>query len=64
MIFWISGRTAGLAKFRSGWRQAREVADPVAVAVLERLDIERVEDRVVVPEVTNRHCGIPLSKRR
>ena len=31
--------------------QPLEVADPVAVRVLERLEVEVVEDRVSVPEV-------------
>jgi hypothetical protein len=32
-------------------RQAAEVADAVPVAILERLDVKLVEDRVLVPEV-------------
>src|SRR5439155_18369238 len=34
-------------------RQAAEVADPVAVAVLERLDVKLVEDGVLVPELAH-----------
>lgn len=32
-----------------------EVADPVAVCVLALLDVEAIDDRVLVPEVINRH---------
>jgi hypothetical protein len=39
--------------------QAGEVADAVPVGVLERLDIDAVDNRVLVPEVTRRFAAHP-----
>jgi hypothetical protein len=42
--------------------EAREVADPVAVAVEERLDVRLVDDGVLVPErVLRRGCSATLA---
>ncbi len=36
-------------------REAREVADPVSIAVLERPDVQLIDDRVLVPFRVGRH---------
>src|SRR5439155_21011974 len=37
-------------------RQPQKIADSIPVPVLERFDVDRVHDRVLVPEVSDRHA--------
>jgi hypothetical protein len=42
--------------------QPFEVADAIAIGVLVLFDVETVDDRVLVPEVSNGHCSSKMQE--